>query len=450
VKPSIHLFDSPATLSQQLLLLLWGGLLVGVVAIWAPIGTSLLSSGTDGIFLAVAQLMGLLATFFALTQFLLMGRIVWIEHTFGLDRLAHYHRLNGYLAITLILLHPLFITLYHLMEGEPSIWSAFVGIFAEHPYTLLALVSEILFITVVISSIYIARKHLKFETWYFVHMLTYSAIILASFHQFVNGSSLVSSQVAYNAWLGLYAFVALNLMIWRFGLPLYNFMKFDFRIVRVAKETPTVTSIYIKALGVERLKIKPGQFVMVRIFTRQLWWQEHPFTVSWIPKNDELRISVRNVGDYTAELQNLTPGARVLISGPFGRFTSDIATTKRRLFIAGGIGITPLRSLAEEAVDSGVNAVLLYANRNTADVPLKQEIDALGLPTIYVYSDEKVDGVAPGFINGDMIAESVPDFVNRDIYLCGPPAMMAALVDQLTALGVSSGQIHYELFALHN
>lgn len=450
MKPKIHLFDGPITLAQQLIVLAWAALLVGVVALWAPLGIPMLIGGSlDAAFISIADILGLLATFFALTQFMLMGRIGWIERAFGLDRLASYHRLNGYLAIGFIVIHPIFITLHHMVEDGTDIFRAYLTIFSEHPYTIGALIAEILFIAVAFSSMYIARKHLKFETWYFVHLMVYLAIILASLHQFANGTNLLSSDLARYYWLGLYGFVALNLLIWRFGLVFYNSLRFDFRISRVVQETPTVTSIYIKGKNLTAFTVKPGQFILVRIITKRLWWQEHPFTVSWIPHGDELRISVRAVGDYTTELRQLQAGAKVAVSGPFGRFTSDVAVTQKRLFIAGGIGITPLRCLSEEAAKNGMDAVLLYANKDARDVPLQQEIHALGIKTVYIYSDEKVKNAEYGRIDAQRIAELVPDFKQRDVYLCGPPPMMSALIMQLSEAGLPLDQLHYEVFQLH-
>ena len=450
MKPKVHLFDGQITLAQQLILLLWGALLVSVVALWTPLGIPMLTGGDlNSAFISIADILGLLATFFALTQFMLMGRIAWIERAFGLDRLASYHRFNGYMAISLIVIHPIFITLHHMVEDKADIVSAYLSIFSEHAYVLWALIAEILFVAVVISSMYIARKRLKFETWYYVHLMVYLAIILASLHQFANGTSLLSSDAARYYWLGLYMFVALNLLIWRFGLVFYNSWRFGFTVSRVVRETPTVTSVYIKARRLERLKVKPGQFILVRILTKELWWQEHHFTVSWIPKRDELRISVRSVGDYTAEIQKLEPGVKVAVSGPFGRFTSDVAVRRKRLFIAGGIGITPLRSLGEQASSEKTDAVLLYANKDSSDVPLKTEIDALPIKKVYIYSDEKVKNAEHGFIDAKRIEQLVPDFKDRDIYLCGPPQMMSALIAQLAETGISSDQLHYEVFQLH-
>lgn len=450
MRPKVHLLDGRVTAWQQALLAVWSLALVSVVALWAPRGIDSLVSGPSGLFLSIGQLLGLLATFFALTQFMLMGRVFWIEQAFGLDRLAGYHRLNGYMAITLILLHPMFITLYHVTAESADFVAAYLSIFQEYPYTVWALVAELLFVAVVLSSIYISRKRLKFETWYYVHLMVYLAIALVPFHQFVNGSTFAGSTAATWYWIGLYAFVALNLLIWRFGLVFYRSFKYDFTISRVVRETPTTTSLYIKARGLQRLRVRPGQFILLRILTRKLWWQEHPFTVSWIPHEDELRVTVRKVGDFTADIAELKPGTKVAVSGPFGRFTSRVAVTPKRLFIAGGIGITPLRCLAEEAGRDGTDAVLLYANRTPDDVPLKSELDALGGDVRYIYSDATVKGALKGMFNGDRIKELVPDFASRDVYICGPPAMMASIVNDLRSFGVADEQIHYERFALHN
>ncbi len=427
----------------------WTLALVGIVALWTPRGIPMLTSGdASDLFIAIGDILGFLATFFALTQFLLMGRILWIERAFGLDRLSSFHRVNGYLAITLIVLHPIFITFHHMAEDHVGYIKGYLSIFSEHPYTIWALIAELLFIAVAFSSMYIARKHLKFETWYYVHLMVYAAIILVPFHQFVNGATFAGSTFATYIWLGLYAFVVLNLVIFRFGLVVFNSFKYQFEVSRLVTETPTVTSIYIKARGLNRFRITPGQFVLVRFLAPHFFWQEHPFTVSLVPHGNELRLSIRNVGDFTSQIKSLTVGTKVAVSGPFGRFTSQVAVTPKRLFIAGGIGITPLRCLAEEAAEDKTDAILLYANRTPLDVPLKKEIDALAIQTIYIFSDQKVKKAEFGRLDGKKITWLVPDFLTRDIYLCGPPAMMAALVNDLKSSGVNDEQIHYEKFSL--
>ncbi|MBC7764491.1 ferredoxin reductase family protein [Microbacteriaceae bacterium] len=456
MKPKVHLFDGKITLAQQLLLLFWSALLVSVVFLWAIRGVTIFKTDLSGLLLSIGQLLGLLATFFALTQFMLMGRIPWIERAFGLDRLASYHKFNGYAAIVLIIIHPIFITLYHIVQDNVSYGTAYLSIFREHPYTLWALVAEILFVAVVISSIYIARKHLSFEKWYYVHLMVYLAIVLAAFHQFANGGSLAGSTTATNYWLSLYAFVALNIIIFRFGQVAYNLLRFQFRVSRVVAETPSTTSIYIKGNRLSRLRVIPGQFIFIRFLNKQFWWQEHPFTVSWVPKQNELRVTIKGVGDFTKDVASVAPGTRVAVSGPFGRFTRAVKLTDKQLLIAGGVGITPIRALMEQSAEDHFDTVVLYSNRVDTDVPLRSELDDLDraskhMSLKYIYSEKtRTKGALLGRIDGDYIQKLVPDYRDRDIYICGPPPMTAALIDQLTKLGVDTERLHYEVFALHS
>jgi predicted ferric reductase len=448
------LFDGPSTISQQLIISFWGANLGLVVLLWAT--TTQFTTDLSLLLHNFGLLFGLVATFFALTQFMLMGRIGWIESRFGLNHLASYHRINGYLAITFIVLHPIFITASHSLESSRNFLGEYVYTISHEPYVWMALIAEILFLTVVVSSMYIARKHLKFETWYFVHLMVYAAIVLVPFHQLSIGSSFVSGYhpLARAYWIGLYAFVLVNLLIWRFGLPLFNFMVHGFRIERVVAETPTTTSLYIRVKNLSQWHSRPGQFVLVRIFAKGLWWQEHPFSLSWIPHDGLARLTIRHVGDYTNAIAGLKAGALVLVSGPYGRFTRDVAQTDKRLFIAGGVGITPLRSMIEEAVAQKIDSVLIYANRNPEDVVFMAELAALAgkhLKIIEVFSEPpKHYRGYTGYVNGELVTKLVADAAERDIYICGPPPMMEGLLQDFAAAALPSEQIHFERFALHN
>jgi len=199
----------------------------------------LLSSGSPGgILLAIGRLLGILATVFALTQFLLMGRILWIERPFGLDHLASYHRFNGLAAISLILIHPLFVIAGYAMAGHTNYIETYVNVLQHYRYVSWALLAEILFVLVVATSIYIVRHKLKFESWYGVHLLVYAAIVLVFFHQFAVGGSFIGHPLARSYWYAVYAFVGLNVLFFRFSLPTLNLLRFRFKVSRVVAETP--------------------------------------------------------------------------------------------------------------------------------------------------------------------------------------------------------------------
>ena len=449
------LFDGKATRAQQLIVGAWYANLIVVLIIWATTSASLITSGgAGGIALAFGRLFGLLAATFALTQFLLMGRILWIERPFGLDHLASYHRFNGYAAIIAILIHAPLVVLGYALSSHTNYFAQYSEVILHYQDTWKALIAEILFVTVVVSSIYIVRRKLKFESWYFVHLIVYAAIVLAFAHQLAIGGSFLDHPLARLYWLAIYVFVGVSVLFWRFTLPSLNMIRFNFRIARVERETATTTSVFISGKKLKKWSAKPGQFVLVRFLEGKFALQEHPFSMSAVPYDDEFRLTIRNSGDYTSTISTLKPGSRVLVSGPFGRFTSEIAVTKKRLFIAGGVGITPLRTLITEALAAKQDCVLLYGNRSTDDVVFQKELTRLekvGLKIHFVYSDPpKGFSGETGYIDGPLIERLVPDFVTRDIYLCGPPPMMDSVIAAMEATKLPHDQLHYERFSLHS
>ncbi len=262
----MKLFDGPMTASQGLVIGMWAFNLAAVLVIWATTALPDPGSGLDDVVLSVGRLLGLLAVFFALVQFMLMGRVAWIERAFGLDRLAGYHRLNGYATVLCIVGHATVIVMAYSLAAETNFVTQYVSIVREFPYVWMALLAEILFITVVVTSVYIVRRRLRFETWFFVHLLVYAAIVLAFFHQFALGGSFNGHPMARAYWYGLYAFVTVNVLFWRFSFPTINLLRFRFRVLNVVAETPTSTSVYISGQHLHRWKAQPGQFVLVRIF----------------------------------------------------------------------------------------------------------------------------------------------------------------------------------------
>lgn len=443
------------TTKQGLVIGAWYGELLLAVIAWATTSADLLASGSvGGVLLAIGRLLGILATVFALTQFLLMGRILWIERPFGLDHLASYHRFNGYAAMTLILLHPLFVVAGYAVAGRANYVTTYLDVIQRYSYVWWALIAELLFGLVVATSIYIVRRRLKFESWYSVHLLVYAAIILVFFHQFAVGGSFINHPLARAYWYGVYLFVGLNVLFFRFTLPTLNLVRFGFRVSRVVAETPSTTSIYIQGRNLGAWRARPGQFVLVRFLSAQYGRQEHPFSLSAMPANNEFRLTIRHSGDFTNTIAGLKSGTAVLVSGPFGRFTSELAVTDKRLFIAGGVGITPIRTLIKQAIGQHKDGVLVYGNRTPDDVVFGEELRTLGptrLPLIEVYSDPPpaFKGIT-GYVTAELVKQLVPDFKARDIYLCGPPPMMDGIIDGLLAGGLPSSQLHFERFNLHN
>jgi ferredoxin-NADP reductase len=138
----------------------------------------------------------------------------------------------------------------------------------------------------------------------------------------------------------------------------------------------------------------------------------------------------------------------VLAEGPFGVFTE--AARRRRagvLLIGGGIGITPIRAIAERMRG---DVVLIHRVLDQQDLIFRSELAELAAQTGVVVHDIVGDhrGEGARLLSCEHLLELVPDAAERDVFLCGPPAMTDAIGRTLRAAGVPRRRIHVERFAL--
>lgn len=416
---------------------------------WLISGPMLFTDNLGSTFIALGRLAGLLSANLILIQLVLIGRTILLESTFGLDRLSVAHKWNGYTVIIFLILHPILLTLGYSILTETTYLGQYKDFILNWHDVLKAALGFWLILGTVFLSITIIRKKLKYETWYYVHLFNYAALALAFGHQ-MNFASAAQSPAFKLYWLTLYG-IAFLIIARRFLKPIWDLYRFRFTIERVEQEGPA-TSIYIKGRDLGQFPIQAGQYMIVRFLQQGFWAEAHPFSLSLAPNNNHLRITAKGLGDFTNKMPALLPGTKVLIDGPLGIFTALRSQNNKLLFIAGGIGITPLRSLMESLQSSKKDIVLLYANKTKQDIVFLSELQTLtvkpGNRLINILSNETVEGYASGMLDKSKIAELVEDVKERDVYLCGPPPMMKAVRKALIELGIPKSKIYYEKFAL--
>ncbi len=419
---------------------------------WVRSGSLLLSGEAVGTLLSLGRISGLLMVFFVLLQVLLIGRTGWIERLFGFDKLARVHRWSGYSLSIFLVSHPLLTVWSYALESEVSYWSKLQSLFLFGEDIKGAIVAFLLFVIVIVSSISIAREKLKYESWYFVHLSVYVAILAGFGHQLALGGDFKGQTIFSAYWVALYLFVFTNLLFFRFLRPIYNFWRYRFRVLKIVPETADTYSIYLTGQGLDKFNFLPGQFALFRFLTRGHFLQEHPFSFSDVSGKKLLRITIKKLGDYTADLSAIAPGTFVMVDGPHGIFTPQRATGDKILVIAGGVGITPIRSLIDSFSAENKDVVLLYGNKTEADIVFSRELkefaSAQKLKMHNILSSDSAWSGEKGFIDEEKIKKLVPDLPARDIYLCGPGPMMRAVLGALRNLGVSRSKIYFEEFAL--
>lgn len=277
----------------------------------------------------------------------------------------------------------------------------------------------------------------------------YASVFLALFHQVTNGQNLLSNDALRIYWYALYI-TAFSLVLWRrWFLPVYLEFKHRFRVQEVVDEGGGVTSVYVTGKNLAQFSYTAGQFNLWQFWQKGLRTMHHPFTISSAPGDPYLRLSAKAIGDFTAKLGQLKKGSPVLVSGPYGLFTQVVATKNKRLFIAGGIGITPILSMLKNNVLK--DDVLIYAAQTKEDAVFLSELKPLevkGLKIAYVFSKQKTKGAYEGRISKDILKNEVSNIKNRDTWLCGPPPMMNPVEGLLEELSVPKNQVHTEKFRL--
>ena len=144
----------------------------------------------------------------------------------------------------------------------------------------------------------------------------------------------------------------------------------------------------------------------------------------------------------------------MLVEGPYGRLGARARTRRKVALIGAGVGVTPLRALAEGLSYSPGEAVLLH--RWTDDLLFADELSALsrerGLEVLALPGHRRGDGswlpaLAGEVSDLDALRFWVPDIAERDVFVCGPAAWTSLVRRDLEAAGLTPDQIHLETFA---
>ncbi|MET1076178.1 MAG: oxidoreductase, partial [Umezawaea sp.] len=194
---------------------------------------------------------------------------------------------------------------------------------------------------------------------------------------------------------------------------------------------------------------RAGQFFLWRVLTRDRWYQANPFSLSAAPDGRSLRLTAKAAGEGSASLRHLRVGTRVFAEGPYGAFTSMHRTRPNTVLVAGGVGVTPIRALLEELRG---HVVVLYRVSNPRDAVLVNELRNLAHArgaVLHLLTGPSAAPTPRGPLLGphNLIA-LVPDIRDRDVFVCGPPAMTGAVMTSLRELKVPKQQTHAERFSM--
>jgi len=392
------------------------------------------------------NLTGMIGTYLALVMVLLVSRIPAIERVLGQDGLVRWHRRLAPWPISLLAAHALFITVGFAQAARAGLWHEAGILLTRFPDVLIATIGLGIMCLIGVISLRAIRSRLSRETWWMVHLYMYLALALSFAHVIVLGPSFVGHPLTRLVWSLAWAGTAGLVIAYRFGLPVARSLRHRLVVEEVRPEGPGVVSVICSGRDLDKLPVAGGQFMLWRFLSRGRWWQAHPFSLSALPRPPYVRLTVKAVGDYSAALAGLRPGTPVMVEGPYGAFTRHAQVWPRAVLVAGGIGITALRSLLEDLPRNCSPIVLLRASRRE-DLVLGPEVSELvknrrGQLHVLLGHREQAS------IDERDLRRLVPDLHRRDVFICGPEGFVASIVDLVKSLGVRDEAIHHEAFAL--
>jgi ferredoxin-NADP reductase len=233
-------------------------------------------------------------------------------------------------------------------------------------------------------------------------------------------------------------------------------------LLRLKTRTRIAPDIYeLRFDSDRRVRFRPGQYLE--------WTLEHSrpdsrgnrryFTVASSGAEGDVRLGVKfypGASSFKRSLLAMRPGDAIAASQPAGEFVLPANRREKLVFMAGGIGITPFRSMIRDLLDHEErrSITVLYSNKTAPEIVyadvLEEARRRLGIQTVFTLTDAKA--VSPawqgevGRVDAEMIAKAVPDYSERTFYLSGPRALVVGFEEVLRGIGVPKRRIKTDFF----
>jgi len=202
--------------------------------------------------IVMGRLAGLYGALFMAFQLVLVARLPWLDHRIGMDRLTSWHRWVGFGLLWTLLAHAVFITFGYAEGTNMGPIDELVELAETTEGVLRAIVALVLIMIIGAVSARYARRRLAYETWHFIHLYTYVAVVLAFTHQVGVGTTFTSSSAATTYWWTMWGVALGSVFVGRVVLPLRKNLRHQLRVSAVVPEADNVVSIYMTGRDLDK------------------------------------------------------------------------------------------------------------------------------------------------------------------------------------------------------
>lgn len=398
-------------------------------------------------------------SFFAalLAQYPLAGRINAVTSVTGLDNGMQLHRKAGEYIALYFFLHPFLIVAPRFfsspVRAKGDLWDSLIagesstGVYA---WAIMGIW--------VLMSIYRKKLKISYEAWRISHGLGLVAVAVLGTHHAIS----VGRHGRYDVW-----FDAMWVILCAIAVGIVSFIYFvrpamqkkqPFKLVHTKKIADNDWELTIEKDGDFPFNFDAGQFLWLNTSGKAYNRSEHPFSIASSPAAlPRISFIIRELGDWTGNLDKLTPGQRVYVDGPHGVFTLNGRQATGVALLAGGAGIGPNLGLLRQLRDLGDSRPvrLVYGNRRMNQMCCQEEIAQIEKEMDNFKQHLSLEQAEPGvdahigYLDKDYLASLFDEdkLQNWIFYVCGPPVMVDAVTDHLRALNVPEKQIQFEQLA---
>lgn len=438
-----HVWTAPLWLAVYLTLV--AGPMIAPLLDGAPTGVEFGWNVSMALGLAGLSMMGL--------QFALTARIRAATAPFGTDLVYVFHRYLALIGFALVSLHFLILWLFYedalgSLDPRVAAWELTVARIALVAFGLAVVTAEF-------------RKTLRLEygRWRYLHVtLAITGLIAAVAHvagagrfaQMSAGTMLWAATTAF--WMGL--------IIWlRMAKP-WRLKRRPYRVVELREERGGAWTLALMPQGRPTIRaFSPGQFAWLNLSSSPWVLRDHPFSISSSPTRlPRIEMTIKPLGDFTGTIGDVPVGQTAWLDGPFGVFSIDrYPDAPGFVYVAGGIGITPVMSMLRALADQNDRRPLwlFYANPDWDSVTFREELEdlvqRLNLTVVHIVENPSsgYSGLT-GLLDETILRQGLPEDRPADLryFLCGPVPLTSAIEDALVGMGVTPSHIRTELFEL--
>ncbi|MBI4140522.1 hypothetical protein HY485_01650 [Candidatus Woesearchaeota archaeon] len=234
--------------------------------------------------------------------------------------------------------------------------------------------------------------------------------------------------------------------------------QFKSKILQITQETPDVKTFKLE-YPKGRFGFQAGQFLMVSTgyIDEKKLLVKRAFSIASAPHETgylEICVKRKQPPSFSAALHDMNVGDALFIEGPYGKFTLKEPVTENTIFIAGGAGIAPLRSMIKTTLNNNKNQVitLLFSFHNPEDYIYRQELEKLAATNEKFKLFASMSAKDKEFkewkgLRGRVtvqLPQHIMDGQKYTAYLCGPPPMVNDTVKLLLELGLKEENVHKE------